>query len=312
MKLFYPERFQGEKHLKNCSKYFEGWYFKLVTADLKTIAFIPGISITPEERHAFIQINYEETLESHYIKFPIESFFYSEESFEISIEDNYFSKEEVRINLKNPKIFGKIIFDESQGIKTNIFSPGIMGPFSFTPFMECYHGLIHMKSKPLGSLEIAGKTISFDMGSAYVEKDWGKSFPEKWIWAQGNNFQEKKSAFVFSTAKIPWLNSSFDGFFSILLVRGKEYKFVTYNGSKIKKLHINDNLIEIEIKKRAYKLVIFINKNTHGKLVAPNLGKMDRIIHESIDSTIEVKLYKNETLLYQDKSFACGCEIVNY
>jgi len=59
-------------------------------------------------------------------------------------------------------------------------------------------------------------------------------------------------------------------------------------------------------------LLIFINKNTQGKLIAPNLGKMDRIIHESIDSTIEIKLYKNEILLYHDKSLACGLEIVNY
>ena len=312
MKILFPEIFQGEKHLNGKTNYFEGWYFKLVTEDLESIAFIPGISITPEESHAFIQINHESSFKNQYIKFPIESFKYSKEKFEISIDDNYFSAQEIRVNLKDLKIVGNITFGNIRGIEKNLFSPGIMGPFTFTPFMECNHGLINMNSESSGSLKIDEKLISFDNGKAYVEKDWGKSFPEKWIWAQGNNFKDRSAAFVFSIAKIPWLFSSFDGFFSLLTVKNKEYRFATYNGSRIKKLEINENLVEIHIKKRSYRLHIFITKNSHSELVAPNLGKMDRVIHESIDSTIDIKLYKNETLLYHDTSLACGCEIVNY
>lgn len=312
MKLFYPEQFQGEAKLKSLNNYFEGWYFKFVTKDLESIAFIFGISITSKESHAFIQINYNSTLETQYIKFPIESFKYSKDEFKISLDDNYFSKDEIRINLKNPKIVGNFLLKDIQDIKKTVFSPGIMGPFTFTPFMECYHGLINMNATSYGSLDINGKILDFNEGKAYVEKDWGKSFPEKWIWAQGNNFKEKSAALVFSVAKIPWLFSSFEGFFTVLTIKNKEFRFATYNGSKIKKLIISDSIVEIEIKKRAYKLVILIHKNNHGELIAPNLGKMDRVIQESIDSTIEFKLFKNEKLLYTDVSFSCGCEVANY
>ena len=51
-----PLTFQGKKKSK---KYFEGWYFKQVSFDLKDIvSVIPGISINSADSHAFIQIIY--------------------------------------------------------------------------------------------------------------------------------------------------------------------------------------------------------------------------------------------------------------
>ena len=51
MKLFRPEIFQGNLKKKN---YFEGWYFKHVAQNGKHVfSFIPGISLTQNDRHAF-------------------------------------------------------------------------------------------------------------------------------------------------------------------------------------------------------------------------------------------------------------------
>ena len=38
-----------------------------------------------------------------------------------------------------PNIKGKISFGDLFRWPSNLFSPGIMGPYSFVPFMECYH-----------------------------------------------------------------------------------------------------------------------------------------------------------------------------
>lgn len=46
-----------------------------------------------------------------------------------------------------------------------------MGPFSFVPFMEYYHGILSMDHNIEGSLEHNGKIISFDQGKGYMEKD---------------------------------------------------------------------------------------------------------------------------------------------
>ena len=63
--------FKGNRKKNN---YFEGWYFKFVTKDLKlTVSFIPGISINKKDPHAFIQviINDNENINTRYIKYDI-------------------------------------------------------------------------------------------------------------------------------------------------------------------------------------------------------------------------------------------------
>ncbi len=48
-----PILFQGRKKIR---KYFEGWYFKQVSSDLKnSICIIPGIAKDTSDTHAFIQ-----------------------------------------------------------------------------------------------------------------------------------------------------------------------------------------------------------------------------------------------------------------
>lgn len=312
MKLFYPALFQGEKFLKKGSKYFEGWYFKIITENLESIAFIPGISISKDEKYAFIQVIFGNTGKSEYIKYPLESFKYSKNKFEISIGNNYFSEFFMKFDITELNIKGEIFFTNNSYIKTALFSPGIMGPFSFVPFMECSHGLILMNSFTEGVLNINNNPVDFGGGKAYVEKDWGRSFPEKWIWLQGNKFSDKNSSFVFSIAKIPWLGSSFVGFFSVLIVDNKEYRFATYKNSKIDELIVSKKSIKIELRNFNIKLEISVNINNQGVLVAPSLGKMDRKIYESIDSVINIKLLDKSLLIYEDQSLACGCEIVNF
>lgn len=54
MKLFKPEVFQGNLSGK---RYFEGWYFKHVSADLQQVySFIPGVALNASHPHAFIQV----------------------------------------------------------------------------------------------------------------------------------------------------------------------------------------------------------------------------------------------------------------
>lgn len=45
--------FQGNLAKNN---YFEGWYYKHVSADQKTsLSFIPAVSLNTEDKHSFIQ-----------------------------------------------------------------------------------------------------------------------------------------------------------------------------------------------------------------------------------------------------------------
>ena len=72
-----PLIFQGKKKEK---EYFEGWYFKHVSCDLKNIiGIIPGFSKNDEDSHAFIQIIISKefdgkTLNTQYYKFSTDDF----------------------------------------------------------------------------------------------------------------------------------------------------------------------------------------------------------------------------------------------
>ena len=73
--------FQGNKKTK---KYFEGWYFKMVSQDeLSILSVIPGISISEDgsTKHAFIQIIDGKTSKTEYINFSIEDFYFSKDDF---------------------------------------------------------------------------------------------------------------------------------------------------------------------------------------------------------------------------------------
>ena len=230
-KLYHPAIFQGNLARKN---YFEGWYLKHVSQDLNNVvSLIPGVALNGHDPHSFIQYINGINGETHYFQFPLPAFKYDKRKFEIEIAGNKFSGKGLEINLNNDTISvkGNLTYSALTLYPGNLLSPGIMGWYSFVPFMECKHGVISLNHSTSGLLEINGNSINFKNGSGYIEKDWGSSFPEAWIWIQCNNFRQKNTCLMFSVAKIPWLGKFFIGFISFLFVDGKLILFSSYNNS---------------------------------------------------------------------------------
>lgn len=306
-----PELFQGEKYVSANKNYFEGWYFKN-SNHKSVISFIPGININRKEKKAFIQVITIDS--SYYVNYKFEDFSFHLNPFYIKIGHNYFSKDKIHIDIKdisqNITIYGDIKYKNNMNIKSNWFSPNIMGPFSYISSMECNHAILSMKSKTDGLITINNKDINFDNGVGYIEKDWGCSFPKTYIWHQANEFQKKKAAFMISIADIPFKLLHFKGLICSLIVDNKEYRFATYSNTKIKRYEVNDNLINITLKKGKNYLYIK-SKYTKGlKLSAPVKGKMNKDIFESLSSMISLTLKKGNKTIFSDKSINCGLEIV--
>ena len=316
MKKFYlmrhPELFQGDKYLKKSKNYFEGWYFKNTNND-NGISFIPGISIDGNDKKAFIQLITNNS--SYYVNYSIDKFEYSYKPFYIKIGNNLFSKNGIHIDIKdninNLIVFGDIEYYNSRNIKTSFFSPNIMGPFSYLPFMECNHAILCMKCNNYGFININDNVIEFDNDISYIEKDFGSSFPKSYVWCQGNNFQNTNASFMLSIADIPFKVFNFRGIICDLMIDDTEYKFATYNCTKIVKYDINDNFINIILKKGKYLLDIKSEYANGFRLSAPVKGKMDKYILESICSSVTVTLKKKKKTIFSDTSVNSGLEIVN-
>ena len=96
--LLNPERFQG--HGRNRS-YFEGWYFKLVSVQGRSLAVIPGIAFDETgEGHAFIQVLDGNRKTSRYLKFPVASFRAATDRFLVTVGGSVFSGDSVTLNIE--------------------------------------------------------------------------------------------------------------------------------------------------------------------------------------------------------------------
>lgn len=311
----YPELFQGTNKKNH---YFEGWYYKTVSKDsLTTIALIPGISLYKEDTHAFIQIflssnTPNKTLKTYYIRFPFSEFSYVDVPFQIKINNNSFSLTSVSldINTEDITLKGQFSIDEIVPIKTSLYAPNIMGPFSYLPYMECSHGIISMTHLINGELSYNKDLILFNNAKGYIEKDWGTSFPKEYVWMQSNHFTNDDTSFMFSYATIPFLKQSFNGLISVLYHNKKEYRFSTYQLARIKKEELSTLQAKYTIKQGKYLLEIFA-KTTEGiSLASPIKGQMNNSIKEGLSGTISIKLFEHKTLILEDTGIHAGIEIM--
>ena len=269
MRLYKPEVFQGNLRRKN---YFEGWYFKQVTADLSsTVAIIPGISIVKNDPHAFIQVMNGSTGYTDYVRYPLQEFRWARKEFYIEVGSSIFNRSGITLDIKseNTNLQGKINFSNVVPYPGSIFSPGIMGWYSFVPFMECNHGIVSVNHDLSGRISINNDVITFDGGKGYTEKDWGVSFPEAWIWVQSNNFSGHDTSFMLSIAKIPWLGRFFVGLISFLYHDKKFYLFSTYNKSIFSDIQNNKDALQITLINKTHRLKIRVIKKSFCDLKAP-------------------------------------------
>ena len=296
----HPEAFHGKG---KSSPFFEGWYVKLVSADLsQRWAVIPGIfkgidKADSNERQskdeAFIQVLDGSTGRSWFHSFDSSEFKAATDKFEVQIGNNFFSATEVRLDL--PQLQGTIsITTPFVPWPVTLRSPGIMGWYGLVPFMECFHGIVSFGHQLEGALKVEGKEQSFSKGKGYIETDWGKGFPSGYIWMQTNHFDfNNETSLIASCAIIPWIGKSFRGFIMGLMHEEKLYSWTTYNGAKELELRVDDTHVYWQVAGPDGTLDLKAERTRGGLLHAPLHKDMHRRVEETMDSTVEITLTDN-------------------
>lgn len=301
-----PDLYQGSKREKN---YFEGWYYKFVhQSGDHAFALIPGVSLnSKDDQHAFIQLMDGTGGISHYYKYDIDTFFAHPSKLEVRIGDCFFSMDKVEIDLPNMK--GTFEITNTTPLKKSMLNPGIMGWYSFTPFMQCYHGIVSMDHNVSGTIEHDGREWNYSNAKGYIEKDWGTSFPKCWIWNQCNTFASGSKRSVFaSVAHIPWMGRHFIGYIAAVQDGDTLYRFATYNNAKHKARIEGDSVI-VEFKKGDLTLYVKATKGIGVDLKSPIAGEMTGKVNESLTATVHVKLEKNGEVIFEDHGTNAGLEI---
>ncbi|MBK6930273.1 MAG: hypothetical protein IPH12_05190 [Saprospirales bacterium] len=290
-------------------RYFEGWYYKLVSAgETSAFAVIPGISMAENgEQHAFIQIIDGKTCSAEYHRFNASAFHPSDRGFELNLGSNYFSADSIRLDL--PHVSGEIRFLEPVPWPRMLGAPGIMGWYSFVPFMECFHGVVSMHHRLSGRLNAGSRTIDLDGGAGYIEKDWGRSFPRAYVWMQTNHFTgADRASLMASVAHIPWLRGAFIGFISGLWLDGRLFRFATYTGAK-HYLKLGPDSVTLIFKGPKTELRIQANQAIGVALRSPIAGEMTGKINESLQAGIRAELLENGKRLFEGTAQTAGLEV---
>lgn len=311
MPLFRPELFQGARRRR---RYFEGWYFKQVSPDGRAWSFIPGVSLDAEGRcRAFVQAIDGSAGTTRWYEFPFEAFRWNPRALDLRVGDNRFSLEGIELDLDGPegRVRAGLRFGLPVRFPSRPWRPGIMGPYSFVPFLECKHGLVSLDHRTDGRVEADGLGISMDGGRGYIEKDWGSSMPAAWIWCQSNSFPEPGVSLMFSLADIPWLGGRFPGFLCAALLPGQGVRvWASWNGSRIQSLSAGDQAIAAVIRRRDETLELRMERGRGGLLRAPAAGAMDRRIAESVDAVLSARLEGRGRRIFEGTARPAGLETV--
>lgn len=290
--------------------FFEGWFYKLVNRErTEVVAIIPAV-VKGDNPKCFIQLLDGSSHRSAVVFEDISNMQAAKQRFEVKIGENYFSMNGLQLNIKGDiNLSGSIKLTNHSPFQPSALSPNIMGWYSYVPLMECNHAILSMSSEIEGELVLDGRVIDFTGGKAYLEKDWGSSFPEGYIWCQSNHFNEGDTSFMFSVAKIPWLFSSFTGFLSVFHHGGKQYNFATWNGSKITHLKVTEEKVEATLQNGDLKLEFTIDRAPAGELIAPYIMNGLTKVTESLTSTIHLTLKKGSQTLFSGTGTHTGLDI---
>lgn len=310
-----PVLFQGQGKRK---RYFEGWYFKQVSDDLKTtISFIPGISMNKKDPHSFIQCIYvkdAKVIKTEYFRYGVHEFQSTEDPFSITIGENLFSEKTISLNLEQNDVSIKCTFKFSKlrPIQTSWLCPNIMGYYAYMPFMECYHGIVSMSHRVSGKLQIGDENFPFIAGKGYIEKDWGRSFPSEYAWIQSNHFCKDDVSLMFSLATIPFLGGAFQGFICNVTYKKQEYRFASYNGSRLQLMIFTGKNISLRLRNKHVAIEIDANMENGASLKAPQNGAMSLNIKEGLAGEVSIRLYSSTTgkEILTTTSKLCGVELV--
>lgn len=311
-KVWKPEIFQGAGKKAG---YFEGWYFKCVSRDEgEGYAFIPGIAYSEDDPHAFLQIFDGKRGTYQYVRYPAEDFSYSKKDLFIRIGGSEFSKEKIKLNVRGDglSVTGSLRLGAFTPWPVRLFSPGAMGWYAFVPKMEDYHGVLSFHHELAGILEINEKKRDFTGGIGYVEKDWGTSFPGRWIWMQTNNYSGTAASLSLSVATIPWRKNQFTGYIIGFRLDGELYPFSTYAGGKIVHYSVSGgNKVDLIVQSRRYELRISAEKIGGTDLKAPVAGNMSGRVHESLRSEVDTELRERRggTVLFAGRGTSAGIEL---
>lgn len=291
---------EGYEGLGKKAPYFEGWYCKH-TGPAGAVALIPGICKQKGGQSAFIQLITEG--ESLWFPYPMSQVFISPRHFFIKIGGCLFTRHGVRVNLAKDGFYCKGTLRYGPWLT----GPDVMGPLRRLPFLQCGHDVLSLGHEVSGTLRFADGEKTFTRG--YLEKDCGRAFPKKYVWAQGEELARCGAGVVAAVAAVPVAGLPFTGFFARVRFEGRELLFATYLGGVVD----TAGPAGLVVRQGPYLLTVHAPLSAEGKaLYAPNQNGMGRTVTEQLAAPLRFQLVCGRRLLFDFVSKTASFEAAGW
>ena len=295
---------------KTGKNHFENWYFKLVDSKKEnTLGILVGVQTSRQGDEVFIQVIGSEINDNICVNYPLQSV--KSKETEIQIGDNYLGLQQMTLDIQKEgfKLKGEIIFSNHKEIKQSLWIPGLMGPYKYLPFLESYHEVVSLQHTLMGSLWINDKQINFNEGKGYIEKDWGKAFPNVWLWAQCNHFKRQDMALMIGVARLPIFFDYYTCFAIPIYYKDQLEIFSNYNGGHIAKLYRYKGYVHLIVTQKNKILDIKIYGSDEISCVPSRSSHMIRDVHACDTAKIEISITENGKTVFEEIGTLCELEM---
>lgn len=286
--ILHPEAFHGAAGQR---PFFEGWYVKLVDAEGKrSLSIIPGLfrGEDPDSAHAFVMVVRPDRPWVDYLSFSPQELYGAPDRFELDIEDGRFSSEGV--STPWPELQADLRFGTLEPWPVTRSSPGVMGWYAWVPIMQCYHGIVSLDHELSGTVTLRDQVIDFTGGRGYIEKDWGRSFPQRWVWMQSNHFATEGTCLTISIADVPWFGGAFPGFLVGFWHEGQLRRFTTYTGAKTTLVARTEDGVRFVVEDDTHRLEAHARGGRPVAIHMPSEHSMRGVVQEHLGGTLEARL----------------------
>ena len=290
-------------------QFFEGWYYKCTDPAIGNFAVIAGISQNEQQAQAFIQIAHSSAVSGYYA-YPISAFHYREEPFRVQIGDNVFTKEQIHVKIASIGLELQLRFTKQMPLPHSVLQPSIMGPLLYLPYLPCYHHIAALRSEVQGMISMQGSKTEIKQAYGYIEKDYGVSFPSGYAWAHGCS---KEAMFVVAVAMVPFeKNTERLGFFAVLQVQDKIYRFSSYQLGMVRRFSHYQSKLYIEVEQCLTQVSFHMEYQDGCMLKAPKQGGMDAVVEESLHCKAIVVMERRGTVLFDEVFDMATSEVFEY
>jgi tocopherol cyclase len=267
-------------------KYFEGWFQKVYSAEHK-LSFIIIYGYATRHSHdtfGFIQVHipHQEPVLMH---FPKDEVFCDPAQHLVRMGKHTLSAKEIAINTEEMGI--NLSMMDNEPIRTFKNS---MGYSYVIPNLPCYHSVLNKAHAVSGEIRNIQKSYSFVNEIGYLEKNWGTSFPEKYLWLHAVDPKDPEVSLLFSQAEIVWLGRKFTRHVGHLHYDGKVLDLRKLKKCVVSISNISSHNQLIRISSTSIQLELLIALDQKILFKGPQDGVLSRDILHHTDARMDVSL----------------------